>query len=382
VIAALTNFTDVGIHEPRGRKIGLALAAKGHAIHWVCAENKGKEQHSGITMHYLPIPKNLPFRLREALYILATPLWFAWNSKKLGIGATIGFSHPGGVAAWMAQKTSGVPYVFDYPDPIYSSDKHYEQMTFMSRPMWAVFKRLESAALKGARRVFTISDYFAKYLRRQYGVDNRRITVAANAPDERLFRPEVADRHLRRQYAGKRILVYAGKATEDYGVYSMLDAFADAAKRDPMLFLFLIVKTEDDRLDKKIRELDVRRRIRVFANVPYERVPTILAAADAAIYPYPPSAINNHALPNKLLEYLACGLPVLSTDLPAAREALGASGFFYRHGDTAGFSKAAARLFVGNGSRLRKKARTWMVGRYSWRRSIEDYEKELEESAA
>ncbi|MFA5785651.1 MAG: glycosyltransferase [Actinomycetota bacterium] len=54
--------------------------------------------------------------------------------------------------------------------------------------------------------------------------------------------------------------------------------------------------------------------------VPYEQVPSWLAGFDIAVVPYLRSGIVEPSRPLKLLEYMAAGLPVVSVDIPAARE--------------------------------------------------------------
>jgi teichuronic acid biosynthesis glycosyltransferase TuaH len=53
--------------------------------------------------------------------------------------------------------------------------------------------------------------------------------------------------------------------------------------------------------------------------VPFESLPGYLAAASVGLTPYVDDAFNRASFPLKTLEYLAAGLPVVSTDLPAAR---------------------------------------------------------------
>jgi len=54
--------------------------------------------------------------------------------------------------------------------------------------------------------------------------------------------------------------------------------------------------------------------------VPYGEVPSWLAGFDIAVVPYRRSELVRSSRPLKLLEYVAAGLPVVSTDIPAARE--------------------------------------------------------------
>jgi teichuronic acid biosynthesis glycosyltransferase TuaH len=52
---------------------------------------------------------------------------------------------------------------------------------------------------------------------------------------------------------------------------------------------------------------------------PYESLPAYFGGTDVGIVPYTDTAFNRASFPLKILEYLAAGLPVVSTDLPAVR---------------------------------------------------------------
>jgi teichuronic acid biosynthesis glycosyltransferase TuaH len=53
--------------------------------------------------------------------------------------------------------------------------------------------------------------------------------------------------------------------------------------------------------------------------VPFEELPQWFARLDVGLTPYADTAFNRASFPLKTLEYLAAGLPVVSTDLPASR---------------------------------------------------------------
>lgn len=52
---------------------------------------------------------------------------------------------------------------------------------------------------------------------------------------------------------------------------------------------------------------------------PFDDLPAYLAAMDVGLTPYANTAFNRASFPLKTLEYLAAGLPVVSTDLPSAQ---------------------------------------------------------------
>lgn len=59
--------------------------------------------------------------------------------------------------------------------------------------------------------------------------------------------------------------------------------------------------------------------VRLLGPRPYAILPSYLAAMDVALIPFKHSGVTYHADPIKAYEYLAAGLPVVATDLPALR---------------------------------------------------------------
>jgi glycosyltransferase involved in cell wall biosynthesis len=59
--------------------------------------------------------------------------------------------------------------------------------------------------------------------------------------------------------------------------------------------------------------------VRLLGPRPYASLPSYLAAMDVAVIPFKRNTLTYHADPIKTYEYLAAGLPVVATDLPALR---------------------------------------------------------------
>ena len=95
---------------------------------------------------------------------------------------------------------------------------------------------------------------------------------------------------------------------------SVLTAIADAG------FSLLIVGPLDPRWERHgFKELVSRPNVNYTGPVPAEAVPSYLAAIDIGITPYRDTPFNRASFPLKTLEYLGAGVPVVSTDIPAAR---------------------------------------------------------------
>ena len=95
---------------------------------------------------------------------------------------------------------------------------------------------------------------------------------------------------------------------------SVLNAIADAG------FSLLIVGPLDSRWEQqRFKELVNRPYVCYTGPVPAEAVPSYLAAIDVGVTPYRDTPFNRASFPLKTLEYLGAGVPVVSTDIPAAQ---------------------------------------------------------------
>lgn len=133
------------------------------------------------------------------------------------------------------------------------------------------------------------------------GCDVERLGLAASAP----WPDEVA---LPQPIAG-----FLGGLSEriDWGI---LEAVADRGTS------LLLVGPRQQTLDASRTEgLLARPNVQWVPGVPFERVPSILRAMDVGLVPYRDDPFNRASFPLKTLEYLAAGLPVISTELPASR---------------------------------------------------------------
>jgi glycosyltransferase involved in cell wall biosynthesis len=72
--------------------------------------------------------------------------------------------------------------------------------------------------------------------------------------------------------------------------------------------------------EQEIQRLAERPNVHLIGRVPGEAVASYTAACDVGLLPYVQNEWTRHIHPLKLYEYLACGLPVVSTDIPSVHE--------------------------------------------------------------
>ena len=110
------------------------------------------------------------------------------------------------------------------------------------------------------------------------------------------------------------------------------------------------------------------RRVTLLGPVPYKYMPTIYRAADAVVWPTFAESFGH-----PLLEAMACGRPIVSSDLAVNREMARDAAAYFRTFDPDDFADkveevlepaAAARLVAAGEGRVKD---------FSWRRHVEEF---------
>lgn len=118
----------------------------------------------------------------------------------------------------------------------------------------------------------------------------------------------------------KNTLVFMGNLMEKQGVQLVLDAIPEIVKKIPD-FKFKIIGTGsyEDRLKQKVKDLKIEKYVNFLGKIEKnEDLEEEIAKSCVAIAPYISKldTWTKYADPGKVKTYLACGVPVLLTDVP------------------------------------------------------------------
>ncbi len=162
------------------------------------------------------------------------------------------------------------------------------------------------------------------------------------------FRNKGKDPDLRRSLCFNdedRVLVYMGSFFYFSGLVDALDAFAEVSKSSPNLKLLLIGGGEQDsELRQKVEALGLAAKVMFTGFVSYNELPRYLKIADIAVNTLEPTLVANVAFPNKVLQYMAAGLPVVSTRLDGLEQTFGERAGITWASDSRGVIRAASKL--------------------------------------
>ena len=201
------------------------------------------------------------------------------------------------------------------------------------------------AALRRARHVFCPSAYLRR-LAIGWGLDEERVSVLPNPAPEV---PSLPARESLREELGLEghVLGFAGRL----GPQKSLDLALEALAHVPGVTLAIAGDGPDrEALERRARELGHDGRARFLGSVPREGVLRLFRAADASLLS---SSWEN--FPHTVVEALAVGTPVISTDVGGVSEVVrdGENGLLVPAGDAAALAAAIERFFADDALRER-----------------------------
>ena len=121
---------------------------------------------------------------------------------------------------------------------------------------------------------------------------------------------------------------YMGSLFPFSGLLQVISDFSQLSKSDDRLLIIGGGGIENE-LKRKVKELNLENRVLFTGVISYAELPDYLSVSDVLINPFEPSLVTNLALPHKVLQYLATGIPTVSTKLLGLFESLGDSAGIY-----------------------------------------------------
>ncbi len=139
----------------------------------------------------------------------------------------------------------------------------------------------------------------------------------------------------------RQFILYVGALEPRKNLGLLLDAFQDVQKRLtgwPLVVVGRLGWMYQEILDK-LKQSDLVDKVQFIGYVPVEDLPVIFNLADLCVYP---SAYEGFGLPP--LEAMACGTPVITTNVSSMPEIVGEAGVLLPPGDRASLAQAIEAL--------------------------------------
>ena len=175
-----------------------------------------------------------------------------------------------------------------------------------------------------------------------------------------------------------KIILFMGTLYRFAGLSTFLELIRDTLKLDDCLKILIIGDGEAlFSIKDTIRRLGLENHVVMPGFVKYDELPDYLNLADIAINTFEPGLVTDSSLPWKVVQYLACGLPTISTPLRGLMSYTGDSSdtIVYKKLDST-FVDAINKLVQNQSHRTRLSinARALVVNQSSWDKCIVRFE--------
>lgn len=245
-----------------------------------------------------------------------------------------------GYAARYLSRRWGCPYVFNVSDlwPESAVRMGVVKEGFATR----MAQRLELSLYHDAAAVTGQSDEIVDSVRNRSGAPTQVIT---NGVDPSRFGPEKVDDDARALLGDQPgpIFIFAGLLGMAQGLDQILDLAKNLSDDVPGRFVLVGDGPARENLEQRIKDESIGR-VRIVPAQPRDRVPALLAAADAAVISLGMSIPG--AVPSKIYEAMASSLPILlvADGEPARRIDSAGCGLTVSPGDRSALQDAMHRL--------------------------------------
>jgi teichuronic acid biosynthesis glycosyltransferase TuaC len=322
----------------------------------------GEIELDGIRINRVPYPQLLPFGpaatvgkrlLQRALYVHIQRLRETFDFDLIhGIRLFPMVSALAPIAAALERPLLGMAV---------GSDVHTHP--FRSRGI----RRLTRGAIERSDRIVAVSRALSESVT-DLGQPGLPVSTVYNGVDAAMFSPDPAQKEALRASFGLPLggvgLCFVGRLARTKGLWELLRAFRQVAAGRPGSWLVVVGDgPERAALEAWVDSEGLGSRVFLSGAQVHETIPRWLNASDVFVLPS-----YNEGLPNVVLEAMACGLPVLSTDVGGTSEAVvqGETGYLVDPGSADALVEPMEALLRDSGQRER-------LGRAGRRRAVEDF---------
>jgi len=274
-----------------------------------------------------------------------------------------------------------IPFILEVNSPLIHESKGYSDTFYFND----VAEKLEERVFERSDHIIVVSkelkEYFSKH------VPQRKITTVPNGVNPNVFSPAVEPAFVDDGF----VIGFVGSFKRWHGVKTLVD-IGEKLKEYLDDFTFVLVGDGPlrEEIEQELKQRGLSDHFLLPGSIPHPDVPNYLAGMDIAIAPYPDLDFFYYS-PVKIFEYMAMGLPTLSSNIGQVGRIIDdrKDGFLVEPGNVGEFTRQIAELssmYVNDRDQFEavgKAAREKVCQKYTWTRNAEKihsiYEQQLEE---
>ena len=225
-----------------------------------------------------------------------------------------------------------------------------------------------------AKKIVTVSPGLKEGLQKAYHIPPDKIVVIPNGANTDIFRPmdqKIVKKKLGLDHKTKYVC-FVGKLAPWQGVEYLVQAAPIVLKQIPeSKFLIVGDGMMQNELESAVKDLGLEDKFVFTGNVPFEVVPKYISASDVCVAPFIRARNEKIGLsPLKIYEYLACGKPVVGSNIQGVGDFLEKSdvGISFTSEDHVELAHAIIKLLLDivQADTMGENGRKMVFENYSW----------------
>lgn len=275
--------------------------------------------------------------------------------------------HDPDLIPWMfLLRLQGKKVIYDIHENFY--EKFYT-FPFPIKQLLSFLYRIYELPLRSFSSVVTVSES----LRQMYVDRTRRSIVVMNVP------PRSALPNITSSEKSMAPLIYiSGQQSEKRNCTQMVEALPEIKEAFPEVKLQLVGRfapeSYEQTLIEKAKDLGVRENLIIEGMLPWEENFKRTAKATLGCVFYEDNPNNRVGIPNRLFEYMACGIPILAEDFIELQSIVNDThcGLLVDSSRSSEISKAVLRLLADQekGLKMGENGRKAVTGRYNFEEEL------------
>jgi glycosyltransferase involved in cell wall biosynthesis len=370
--------------DVRVEKICNSLYNAGHAVHIVARNLKKLPEHeitNGVHVHRMKAIQNDFMNYAATFPFFLSPKWSGLIHKVIEIqhiDLIIVRDLPMAAAGVWAGEKYKLPVIFDMAEDycamlreIWEKRKYKGFNLVVRNPYFA--KWIEKYVINKFDHIFVVVEE-AKDLVKKMGVKAEKISVIGNTPVLRDLRfSESADPpdidNLKARYS----VIYSGGITPDRGLSVVIDAIPHVISKIKD-FLFVIVGKgfEIENLKRQVGKNGLEAYVKWVGWVQHDLLYEYIKASKIGIIPHYVTDHINTTIPNKIYDYMACGIPIIASDAVPMKRILSEErcGKAFKSGNAKSLAEALITIHRDPG-RLGECGKAAILKKYNWEKDAE-----------
>jgi glycosyltransferase involved in cell wall biosynthesis len=277
---------------------------------WKSVESIESRSHSGSTVKVISPPHFFSGLIRRLTATMIQPLVFIKLLRRLEPDVVVTYSIP--TSGWQVVsicRRRKIPVVVRAIDVSHKLRK----------------SRFEAAIKKAEQFVYSNADHVCanNEALRQYcislGASPDRSSVIHPGIDLGRFTPAPPNVDIQMKLGIQptdRVLIFMGTIFRFSGLVELLNELAPILQNDSTLKFLILGDGEDfTRLKQHVTMHNLFDQVITPGRIDYEHLAPYLQLGNVALLPFKQDLVTHMALPGKVLQYLACGLPTIAIDL-------------------------------------------------------------------